>query len=143
MPDLGPQDRTLRAGDADRDRVAETLREQHLAGRIDTDELQERIDRCYAAKTYAELDALLADLPGDDPRERVSERPRRRPVPRIALLPLLPILIVALALSHGHVLWLVVPVAFFLFVRPMRTYGISSGACRSSWPASVPHSSRS
>ncbi len=146
MSDYGPRDRNLRAADADRDTVAETLREQHLAGRIDTDELQERIERCYAAKTYAELDALLADLPAADlPQDDRSARARHgwRGVPRFALLPVLPLLILALAFSHGRVLWLVFPLAFFLIVRPLRRYGISSGACRSNWPASVPHSSRS
>jgi DUF1707 SHOCT-like domain len=141
MPDLAPTDRSLRAADADREAVAETLREQHLAGRIDTDELQERVERCYAAKTYAELDALLADLPGEDRSGRA--RPRRWSAPRFALLPILPILIVALALSHGRGLWLALPLAFFFFTRPLRRYAISSGACRSSWPASAPHSSRS
>ncbi|MGN6871597.1 MAG: DUF1707 SHOCT-like domain-containing protein [Solirubrobacteraceae bacterium] len=121
----------LRAADADRDAVAAALREQHLAGRIDTDELQERIERCYAARTYAELDALLADLPGEEPG--ASAR-RGWGAPRVALLPLLPLLIVALALTHGRVLWLVVPLAFFIFTRPLRRYARFSGACRTSRP---------
>lgn len=141
MVDYGPRDRNLRAADADREAAATTLREQHIAGRIDTDELQERIERCYAAKTYAELDALLADLPGED--RSASAARGRWGAPRITLLPLVPLLIVALALSHGRVLWLALPLAFFFFTRPLRRYAISSGACRSSWPASAPHSSRS
>lgn len=40
--DYGPRDRSLRAADADRESVAEFLRDQHLAGRLDTDELPER-----------------------------------------------------------------------------------------------------
>jgi uncharacterized protein DUF1707 len=112
----------LRAADGDRDAVAETLREQHLAGRIDTDELQERIERCYAAKTYAELDALLADLPEED--RSGSARHGRWGAP--LLLPLLPLLIVALALSHGRALWLAFPLAFFFVVRPLRRCGIRS-----------------
>src|SRR6185437_2619522 len=139
MPDLRPRDRNLRAADDDRDAVAETLREQHLVGRIDTDELQERIEQCYAAKTYAELDALLVDLPRED---RSASAPCGRwGAPRVAALSLLPLLIVALALSHGRVLWLALPLAFFVFTRPLRRYAISSGACRSSWTASAPHSS--
>ena len=115
---FGPQDRTLRAADADREAAAEFLREQHLAGRLDTEELQERIERTYAAKTYAELDAVLADLPRDEPRP--SAPPRRRRGPRFALVPLLPVLILALALSHGHLAWVVVPLVFFFVVRPRR-----------------------
>jgi hypothetical protein len=142
MPDYGPPDRTLRAADADRDAVAETLREQHLAGRLDTDELQARIERSFDAKTYAELDVLLADLPGEEPSARArtgSSRP-----PGVAFTAFLPLVIVALVLSHGHALWLALPLAFFWFViRPLRWQATSSGACRSSWRASVPHASRS
>src|SRR4051795_6048524 len=57
----------LRASDADRERVAAALRRHHLDGRLDTDELQERLGACYAAKTEAELAALVADLPGAAP----------------------------------------------------------------------------
>jgi signal transduction histidine kinase len=53
----------MRAGDSDRDLVADFLREQHLAGRLDGDELEQRLERCLAAKSYAELGALTADLP--------------------------------------------------------------------------------
>ena len=127
MPDYGPQDRNLRAADADRDAVAETLRAEHLAGRLDTDELQERIERCYAAKSYADLDALLADLPGHEatPRARTGSRRARR----FAFMPLLPLLIVALALSHGRAVWLLVPLAFFFVMRPLRWHSPVFGGC--------------
>jgi hypothetical protein len=129
MPDHGPQDRNLRASDADREAVAETLRQQHLAGRLDTDELQERIERCYAAKSYADLDALVADLPGDEAIAGAPAGSRR--APRLAFIPLLPVLIVALALSHGRAVWLLVPLAFFFFVvRPLRWHAPVAGGCR-------------
>lgn len=41
-----PVDRRLRAVDRDRDTVAGIPREQHLVGRLETDEFQERLDRC-------------------------------------------------------------------------------------------------
>ena len=59
-------DPRIRAADADRDRVAATLREHHAAGRLTMEEFQERLDGAYAAKTLGELDALLADLPAID-----------------------------------------------------------------------------
>ena len=128
MPDRGPQDRNLRAADADRDAVAETLRQHHLAGRLDTDELQERIEGCYAAKSYADLDVLVAALPTEESTRRGPARARR--APRIAFIPLLPLLIVALALSHGHAVWLLVPLAFFFFVaRPLRWHAPLLGGC--------------
>jgi Domain of unknown function (DUF1707) len=106
-------DRGLRAGDRERDAVAEILREQHLAGRLDTEEFQERLDRCYAAKTYSELDDLVADLPRQDP-----PRPPRRAWswPAVALVP---VLIAAIAFSHGRLLWLAIPLFFFVG-RPLR-----------------------
>jgi len=55
----------LRAAHADREAVAERLREAAGDGRIDLEELEERLERAFAAKTYGELDALVADLPGE------------------------------------------------------------------------------
>ncbi|GAA1972220.1 hypothetical protein GCM10009838_34680 [Catenulispora subtropica] len=53
----------MRASDADRDRVADALREAYAEGRLDVDEHNERIDRAYKAKTLGELTPLLSDLP--------------------------------------------------------------------------------
>ena len=58
-----PADRALRASDADRTAVGDILRKEHVAGRLDTDEFADRFGRCLEAKTYAQLDVLLADLP--------------------------------------------------------------------------------
>jgi hypothetical protein len=83
------------------------LREQHLAGRLESDEFQERLDRCYAAKTYGELDELIADLPREEATRRAT-RVWRWPVAAL-LIPL----VVAIVLSHGRLLWLVIPLFFF------------------------------
>jgi Domain of unknown function (DUF1707) len=53
----------LRVADADREQVVEELREHAGAGRLTSDELEERIERAYRARTRADLDALRADLP--------------------------------------------------------------------------------
>jgi hypothetical protein len=53
----------VRASDEERDRAASELREHFAAGRVDADELGERLDRAYAARTHAELEAIRADLP--------------------------------------------------------------------------------
>jgi hypothetical protein len=53
----------MRASDADRDRAAEVLREAAAEGRLSLEELNERLDLVYAAKTYAELAPVTADLP--------------------------------------------------------------------------------
>ncbi|TNY34741.1 DUF1707 and DUF2154 domain-containing protein [Thermomonospora catenispora] len=65
----------LRASDADRDRIADRLREALAEGRITPEEHAERIDALYRAKTYAELEPLVADLPDPDgpaPRPRAD-----------------------------------------------------------------------
>jgi len=54
----------MRASDADRERVAEVLREAAGDGRLTMDELDERLGAAYAAKTYAELEPITHDLPG-------------------------------------------------------------------------------
>jgi hypothetical protein len=54
----------MRAGDADRQLVADRLRAALEEGRLDLQEYDERVQRAYAAKTYGDLDGLLSDLPG-------------------------------------------------------------------------------
>jgi hypothetical protein len=51
--------------------VATLLREHHAAGRLDADEVQDRIDKALTAKTLGDLDALLADLPHIDLHRRL------------------------------------------------------------------------
>jgi hypothetical protein len=53
----------LRVADADREQLIEELREHALAGRLTSDELEERIGGAYAACTRADLDVLRTDLP--------------------------------------------------------------------------------
>lgn len=53
----------IRTSDADRERVAAVLRAAAAEGRLDLGELDERLGRVYAARTYAELEPLTRDLP--------------------------------------------------------------------------------
>jgi len=53
----------LRISDADRHKVADILRDAAGEGRIDLAELDERLESAYAAKTYADLVPITADLP--------------------------------------------------------------------------------
>jgi hypothetical protein len=63
--DSDPQARApeLRASDADRERVAEVLRQAAGEGRLNFDELDERLGAAFAARTYAELEVITRDLP--------------------------------------------------------------------------------
>jgi hypothetical protein len=59
-----PDPAHMRASDADRDKVADLLREALAEGRLSPEEHAERLDAVYAAKTYADLEPIVHDLPG-------------------------------------------------------------------------------
>jgi len=73
MPAETPE---IRASDAERERVATLLRGHAADGRLDVDELEERLHGVYAARTLGELEALTSDLPAQAPSR--SETPARR-----------------------------------------------------------------
>lgn len=56
----------IRVGDAEREAVAAQLREHYGDGRLTLDELNERLDQTFAAKTVSELGAVTTDLPRDN-----------------------------------------------------------------------------
>lgn len=71
----------LRASDAERERTATLLRDHAGAGRLTAEELDERLDAAYAARTVGELQALTRDLPAAQPpvpRRRGLDRPGAR-----------------------------------------------------------------
>ncbi|MFD3606580.1 DUF1707 domain-containing protein [Streptomyces atroolivaceus] len=53
----------MRASDAERERVVETLREAVAEGRLEMDEFEQRLDATYKARTHGELVPLVSDLP--------------------------------------------------------------------------------
>ena len=57
-----PDPSMLRISDTDRQKVAEVLRDAAGEGRIDLDELDERLELTWGAKTYADLVPITADL---------------------------------------------------------------------------------
>jgi hypothetical protein len=59
----GGRARDLRCSDADRERVAETLREAAAEGRLTLSELEERLDATFRARTYGDLEPITGDLP--------------------------------------------------------------------------------
>ncbi|MEU1224954.1 DUF1707 domain-containing protein [Streptomyces sp. NPDC005828] len=63
-PALADPRGSLRASDADRDRIADILRDALAEGRIDAEEHSDRIDAVYRAKTVGELEPIVRDLPG-------------------------------------------------------------------------------
>lgn len=70
LPQPGGQPRPgshLRASDADRDRVADVLREALAEGRLTPAEHAERIEAVYEARTLGELEPITEDLPTGGP----------------------------------------------------------------------------
>lgn len=54
---------SLRASDEDREAVVDRLRKAATEGRIGSDELEQRVSEALKARTYDELEAIVADLP--------------------------------------------------------------------------------
>ena len=101
----------LRIGDAERERTAELLRAHATAGRLDADELEERLERTYSARYAADLEGVLAELP-EEPA------PRARPQPS-GPTPLFPVAVIALLViaavtGSWWLLWLILPIGFIL-----------------------------
>ena len=119
----------IRVSDAERERVAERLREHYAAGRLTSDELDERVSAALTAKTYAELRAVMKDLPEPEfagppsgqlpPRWQQSGQPRyyRRPRPRLLPLALLMLLLFAVLPGAGFLLFAIaIKAVLLLFV---------------------------
>ncbi len=68
----------LRASDADRERAADTLRRAAGVGRLELDELDERLNAAYAARTRAELERLVVDVVAEDDAAPAHRMPIRR-----------------------------------------------------------------
>ena len=82
MEPVDPRD--VRISDDDRHRVAEMLRKAAGEGRLDIEELEQRLEATYAARTYGDLVPITLDLPGhgeSTPAVREQHATERR-VPR-------------------------------------------------------------
>jgi Domain of unknown function (DUF1707) len=62
-----------RASDAEREAVADRLRAAAGDGRLDADELEDRLAAAYVARTRGELVPLTADLPEEPPADGEPE----------------------------------------------------------------------
>ncbi len=73
----------LRISDEDRHKVADLLRDAAGEGRIDLEELDERLEAAYAAKTYGDLVPITIDLPAH-PQQPATPVPARKTLPTTA-----------------------------------------------------------
>jgi uncharacterized protein DUF1707 len=129
MSTVGP---AVRVGDREREDAVASLSRHATAGRLSADELEERVEVAYRARTAGELDVLFADLPAD---AGAVGRPRSR-VGASVVTPAIVLLTIATAASFalGHPLpplWLI---AWFLWRRAARRRGIGRSAPRGARP---------
>jgi hypothetical protein len=114
---------SLRVSDADRDRAIAELSEHYQAGRLSTEELEDRTGRALQARTAADLAALFTDLPRQRqvaatpaaaPASPGSRLPARLHVAPIAIIAI----VVAVAIISGHPgLIALVPIVALIIVR--------------------------
>jgi class 3 adenylate cyclase len=111
----------LRASDADRERVAERLREHYGEGRLSDDDLSERIDAAYRARTMSELETLTVDLPS---AQGPAHRRRRSGLETSVRIHLTTYLVVNLLLIG---IWAASGGGYFWPIWPILGWGIGVG----------------
>src|SRR3954462_5286211 len=112
---------SLRASDADRERVAERLREHYGAGRLSDDDLSERVEAAYGVRTMQELEALTADLPSAPKPGRARRRGALETSVRIHLT----VYLIVNALLIG--IWAATGGGYFWPIWPILGWGIGLG----------------
>jgi hypothetical protein len=125
------RDPNVRASDADREAIADQLRRHHTDGRLDQDEFQERLEKCFAAKTVGELAELTRDLPTDQSRHAAGGRSGFGMLRCLRMIPILPIILAIIAihliLGVAGGLWVLIPLfflaRFMMFRRGFRGWG--------------------
>jgi Domain of unknown function (DUF1707) len=124
---------TYRVGDAERTRTVELLKEAHADGYLGLDEVDERLSGALAARTRAELDQLVADLP---PEWRARHDPRPAPPPRRALPPASSLVYAALLAAVVAMIVIGVATRGFFFPWPLLWIWFVFGHRRSraGWP---------
>jgi hypothetical protein len=105
-----PEPYDVRTSDSEREVVVEALRGHAAAGRLDADELEQRLERVYAARVRADLVPLVADLPAP-PRPAPARERAPFVLPEFAPVVAIAVLLVAIwALTGGGYFWPVWPI---------------------------------
>jgi hypothetical protein len=123
---------SLRASDADREAVADRLRRAAIEGRLEPDELEQRLHTAFRARTYGDLNRLLEDLPAQPVRWERPSGPA--PVARVALMvalrvaAVLAVLTAIVAFAAFAFAWWVIGLVIWLAVCSSK-----SGCGRHAW----------
>jgi hypothetical protein len=124
-------DRAVRASDAEREDVSRQLGAHAAAGRLTPEELGERLDAAYAARTHGELLHLLDDLPAapapraEDPARAVARRRLAHRAGAATIASVLCVAIWAAAGANGSFwpIWIILISALGLAREGWRTLG--------------------
>lgn len=108
-----PDRANLRASQVERDRVVDKLRVHAGEGRLEIEELEQRVGAALAARTHGELASLLADLPRSPSRRPRGHLPRGDAFRTY-------VLVMALLI----VIWAATGAAYFWPMWPMLGWGI-------------------
>ncbi|MGI8806150.1 MAG: DUF1707 domain-containing protein [Thermoleophilaceae bacterium] len=120
----GPLPHDVRASDAERERTITLLRDHAADGRLDADELAERVGRADSAATRSELTALTKDLPVVEPTPERERRPLRTVLRgELGAFVLVNILLVAIWAASGA--------GYFWPIWPLLGWGIGIVGCGS------------
>jgi VIT1/CCC1 family predicted Fe2+/Mn2+ transporter len=108
---------TLRASDADREAVADRLRTAAGEGRLEPDELEERLHVALRSRTYGDLRRLVADLPAKSSSRGTAVLPTARLLLAVAvriafvLAAVAAVVTFAAVMTAWWILWVLVVVA--------------------------------
>jgi hypothetical protein len=123
------RDSDLRASQDERDRVVDWLRTHAGEGRLELDELEERVELALRARTRGDLAALLRDLPRLPGREH--SRGRRAVARASAAMALLPLLaaIVLFSAAPPMIAWMGWPILGFWFFAGLPASSLGFAWC--------------
>jgi uncharacterized protein DUF1707/2TM domain-containing protein len=131
----------LLASDADRERAAGRLRAAAGDGRLTPVELEERLDSAFSARTEAELEPLVADLPAPPRQPTSRDRSHERTYVAVMLL-----LVAIWALTGAGYFWPIWPMLGWgigvladggRLGRPCRRRSSNQGSSTVRWPSSA------
>ena len=131
----------FRASHADREQAIEVLKDAFAQGRLDEDEFDARVGQAFASRTYAELAAVTADIPGGSaaappsrqPARARNRTPRSRTARDVAIGSGLGLTVMAVILLGGLLQYtlLLFPVAFVILAAVVSFAGINTAATAS------------
>src|SRR5207244_7123095 len=108
----------LLVSDADRSRVSGELRTHYESGRLTLDEFQDRLDEAHGARTEAQLEQVLRQLPTKRPTVNPRDTRWRSLALQYGLVNVIAVLVWRFSCSNGDFWpkWVVV-VTLIMFVR--------------------------